>query len=216
MAPRCLKPRATSLAFARTTSPRSLEIQGNTHFAEMTLSLPGCYVDPSVPASASPWYSLSITCLQMAEYSYAHRFSIRVRRRTLACLACEKEGMLARWGLVENILPIPSRAAINDSRPCPTASRFPRSVPPCPPPQQIAILQVSPSLPPGPTTLHIVTTLLVPCSLPPGPSPQHTNTTLLESCSLPPGPPPQHFAILRVRDVRPQFPGSTLRNMWLR
>ena len=69
---RCLKPGAASLAFARTTSPCSLDFQANTHLAEVMFSPFGCYVAPNVPASASPRYSLSIACLQMVEYSSAH------------------------------------------------------------------------------------------------------------------------------------------------
>ena len=67
----CLKPRATSLAFARTTSPCAWIVQRNTHFADMTFSPPGGYVAPKVLASASPRRSLSIACLQMTEYSSA-------------------------------------------------------------------------------------------------------------------------------------------------
>ena len=69
---RCLKPRATSLTFARTTSPCSLDFQVDTHFGDMTFSPSGCHVAPKVPASASSWYFLSIACLEMTVSSSVH------------------------------------------------------------------------------------------------------------------------------------------------
>ena len=65
---------------------RSIRDQARSNHIAMLVGLPGehtfrrddiqvlsdCYISPNVPALASPRYSLSIACLQTAEYPSAH------------------------------------------------------------------------------------------------------------------------------------------------
>ena len=144
-------------------------------------------------------------------------FSIRVRRRKLACRACGKGASLARWGLVETYMTDTIPRGHRPQKPMSHSLAVLRGLPSDPPPQTVSIPRMSPSFPRRVTALHVTIPIyLGPTHLLAVTTHLLAVTTLKVSFNLPPLSAPQHIAILRVQDGRTHFPGSTPRSLWLR